>query len=41
MNQYERYEAAVKRKFHIQMTAQRLGWLEDSRELHYAFRCSL
>ncbi|KAM5314019.1 peroxisomal acyl-coenzyme A oxidase 2 isoform 1-T2 [Glossophaga mutica] len=38
MNQYERYEAAIKKKFHIQMIAQRLGWLEESRELRYAFR---
>ncbi|KAF6098415.1 acyl-CoA oxidase 2 [Phyllostomus discolor] len=38
MNHYERYEAAVKKKFHIQMIAQRLGWLEESRELAYAFR---
>ncbi|XP_054451392.1 peroxisomal acyl-coenzyme A oxidase 2 [Pteronotus mesoamericanus] len=38
MTQNERYEAAVKKKFHIEMIAQRLGWLEDSRELHYAYR---
>ncbi|XP_053525552.1 peroxisomal acyl-coenzyme A oxidase 2 isoform X2 [Artibeus jamaicensis] len=38
MNRYERYEAAVKRTFHIQMIVQRLGWLEQSRELHYAIR---
>ncbi|XP_028374264.1 peroxisomal acyl-coenzyme A oxidase 2 [Phyllostomus discolor] len=38
MNHYERYEAAVKKKFHIQMIAQHLGWLEESRELAYAFR---
>ena len=41
MTQYECYEAALKKKFHIQMIAQRLGWLEDSRELRYAYRCSL
>ncbi|XP_059965478.1 peroxisomal acyl-coenzyme A oxidase 2 isoform X2 [Mesoplodon densirostris] len=38
MTQNERYEAAIKKKFHIQMLAQRLGWSEDSRELHYANR---
>ncbi|XP_066899890.1 peroxisomal acyl-coenzyme A oxidase 2 isoform X2 [Kogia breviceps] len=38
MTQNERYEAAIKKKFHIQMLAQRLGWSEDSRELHYAIR---
>ncbi|XP_071078371.1 peroxisomal acyl-coenzyme A oxidase 2 isoform X2 [Desmodus rotundus] len=38
MTQYECYEAALKKKFHIQMIAQRLGWLEDSRELRYAYR---
>eukprot|EP00069_Balaena_mysticetus_P007714 bmy_19372T0 len=36
MTQNERYEAAIKKKFHIQMLAQRLGWSEDSRELYYA-----
>ncbi|XP_066207081.1 peroxisomal acyl-coenzyme A oxidase 2 isoform X2 [Saccopteryx leptura] len=38
MTQNERYEAAVKKKFHIQMIAQRLGWLEDSLELQYTYR---
>nr|XP_006196518.1 peroxisomal acyl-coenzyme A oxidase 2 isoform X1 [Vicugna pacos]XP_015091879.2 peroxisomal acyl-coenzyme A oxidase 2 isoform X1 [Vicugna pacos]XP_015091901.1 peroxisomal acyl-coenzyme A oxidase 2 isoform X1 [Vicugna pacos]XP_015091902.1 peroxisomal acyl-coenzyme A oxidase 2 isoform X1 [Vicugna pacos]XP_015091907.1 peroxisomal acyl-coenzyme A oxidase 2 isoform X1 [Vicugna pacos]XP_015091911.1 peroxisomal acyl-coenzyme A oxidase 2 isoform X1 [Vicugna pacos]XP_031542223.1 peroxisomal acyl-coe len=38
MTQNERYEAACKKKFHIQMLAQRLGWSEDSRELGYAYR---
>ncbi|XP_059796042.1 peroxisomal acyl-coenzyme A oxidase 2 isoform X2 [Balaenoptera ricei] len=38
MTQNERYEAAIKKKFHIQMLAQRLGWSEDSRELYYANR---
>lgn len=41
MSQNERYEAGVKKKFHLQMIAQRLGWSEGSRELRYAFRCSL
>ena len=41
MTQNERYEAAVKRKFHILMLAQRLGWSDGSRELQYASRCSL
>lgn len=40
MTQNERYEAAIKKKFHIQMLAQRLGWSEDSHELYYANRCS-
>ncbi|KAB1264350.1 Peroxisomal acyl-coenzyme A oxidase 2 [Camelus dromedarius] len=31
MTQNEHYEAALKKKFHIQMLAQRLGWSEDSR----------
>ncbi|XP_073667387.1 peroxisomal acyl-coenzyme A oxidase 2 isoform X3 [Tursiops truncatus] len=38
MTQNERYEAAIKKKFHVQMLAQRLGWSEDSRELYYANR---
>lgn len=38
MSQNEHYEAGVKKKFHLQRVAQRLGWLEDSRELHYAYR---
>ncbi|KAB1264348.1 Peroxisomal acyl-coenzyme A oxidase 2 [Camelus dromedarius] len=38
MTQNEHYEAALKKKFHIQMLAQRLGWSEDSRELGYAYR---
>ncbi|XP_043741367.1 peroxisomal acyl-coenzyme A oxidase 2 isoform X2 [Cervus elaphus] len=38
MTQNERYEAAVKKKFHILMLAHRLGWSEGSRELQYASR---
>ncbi|XP_055270172.1 peroxisomal acyl-coenzyme A oxidase 2 isoform X3 [Moschus berezovskii] len=38
MTQNERYEAAVKKTFHILMLAQRLGWSEGSRELQYASR---
>ncbi|XP_027814039.2 peroxisomal acyl-coenzyme A oxidase 2 [Ovis aries] len=38
MTQNERYEAAIKKKFHILMLAQRLGWSEGSRELQYASR---
>lgn len=40
MSQNERYEASIQKKFHIQKIAERLGWLEDSPELHYASRCS-
>ncbi|XP_045434955.1 peroxisomal acyl-coenzyme A oxidase 2 [Pipistrellus kuhlii] len=38
MSQNEHYEAGVKKKFHLQMLARRLGWSEGSRELRYAFR---
>ncbi|XP_006917564.2 peroxisomal acyl-coenzyme A oxidase 2 [Pteropus alecto] len=38
MSQRERYEAGVRRRFHVQMLAQRLGWLENGCELHYAYR---
>ncbi|XP_008574778.1 PREDICTED: peroxisomal acyl-coenzyme A oxidase 2 [Galeopterus variegatus] len=38
MTQNERYEAAMRKRFHIQMIAQRLGWLEGGRELLYAYR---
>lgn len=38
MTQNERYEAAFKKTFYIQMLAQRLGWSQDSHELHYAQR---
>ncbi|XP_008056715.1 peroxisomal acyl-coenzyme A oxidase 2 [Carlito syrichta] len=38
MTQNERYQAAVKKTFHLQMIAQRLGWLEGGRELDYAYR---
>ncbi|XP_019579683.2 peroxisomal acyl-coenzyme A oxidase 2 [Rhinolophus sinicus] len=38
MSQNERYEASIQKKFHIQKIAERLGWLEDSPELHYASR---
>ncbi|MXQ83129.1 hypothetical protein E5288_WYG018867 [Bos mutus] len=38
MTQNERYEAAIKKKFHILMLAQRLGWSEGSSELQYASR---
>ena len=41
MTQNERYEAAIKKKFHILMLAQRLGWSEGSSELQYASRCLL
>lgn len=41
MTQNERYKAAMRRAFHIRLIAQRLGWLEDGRELGYAYRCSL
>lgn len=41
MTQNEHYEAGVKKKFHLQMLAQRLGWPEDSQELRYAYRYSL
>lgn len=41
MTQNEHYEAAVRKTFHIQMIAQRLGWAKDSLELRYAYRCSL
>ncbi|KAK2505462.1 hypothetical protein MC885_017698 [Smutsia gigantea] len=37
MTQNEQYEAAVRKRFHIQMIAQRLGWTEDSLELRYAY----
>lgn len=40
MTQNERYEAAFKKTFYIQMLAQRLGWSQDSHELHYAQRFS-
>ncbi|KAL0600964.1 Peroxisomal acyl-coenzyme A oxidase 2 [Plecturocebus cupreus] len=38
MTQNERYKAAMRRTFHTQLIARRLGWLEDSRELGYAYR---
>ncbi|XP_004419928.1 PREDICTED: peroxisomal acyl-coenzyme A oxidase 2 isoform X1 [Ceratotherium simum simum] len=38
LTQNECYEAAVQKKFHYQMTAQRLGWAEDGPELYYAYR---
>nr|XP_028700132.1 peroxisomal acyl-coenzyme A oxidase 2 isoform X4 [Macaca mulatta] len=38
MTQNERYKAAMRRAFHIRLIAQRLGWLEDGRELGYAYR---
>ncbi|XP_037594043.1 peroxisomal acyl-coenzyme A oxidase 2 [Cebus imitator] len=38
MTQNERYKAAMRRAFHIQLIAQRLGWLADGRELGYAYR---
>lgn len=41
MTQNERYEAAVKRKFHLQTIAKRQGWSEDSPELYYSYRYSL
>lgn len=41
MTQNERYEAAVKRKFHLQTIAKRQGWSEGSPELYYSYRYSL
>ncbi|KAI2530224.1 acyl-CoA oxidase 2, partial [Homo sapiens] len=38
MTQNERYKAAMRRAFHIRLIARRLGWLEDGRELGYAYR---
>ncbi|XP_072641728.1 peroxisomal acyl-coenzyme A oxidase 2 isoform X1 [Canis lupus baileyi] len=38
MTQNERYEAAVKRKFHLQTIAKRQGWSEGSPELYYSYR---
>nr|KAF6473068.1 acyl-CoA oxidase 2 [Rousettus aegyptiacus] len=38
MSQNERYEASVQKRFHVQMLAQRLGWLENSCELQFAYR---
>ncbi|XP_023475946.1 peroxisomal acyl-coenzyme A oxidase 2 isoform X1 [Equus caballus] len=38
LTQSECYEAAVEKKFHLQMLAQRQGWAEDSREAYYAYR---
>uniref|UniRef100_A0A8D2DD69 Acyl-coenzyme A oxidase n=1 Tax=Sciurus vulgaris TaxID=55149 RepID=A0A8D2DD69_SCIVU len=38
MTQNERYENALRKRFHIQTIAQRLGWLPDGSELTYAYR---
>ncbi|KAM5188618.1 peroxisomal acyl-coenzyme A oxidase 2 [Callospermophilus lateralis] len=38
MTQNEHYETALQKRYHIQMIAQRLGWLADGCELAYAFR---
>uniref|UniRef100_A0A8C0X4V4 Acyl-coenzyme A oxidase n=1 Tax=Castor canadensis TaxID=51338 RepID=A0A8C0X4V4_CASCN len=38
MAQKELYEAAMQKRFHMQMLAQRLGWQEDGCELEYACR---
>uniref|UniRef100_A0A8C9PTM4 Acyl-coenzyme A oxidase n=1 Tax=Spermophilus dauricus TaxID=99837 RepID=A0A8C9PTM4_SPEDA len=38
MTQNEHYETALRKRYHIQMIAQRLGWLADGCELAYAFR---
>ncbi|XP_037347699.1 peroxisomal acyl-coenzyme A oxidase 2 [Talpa occidentalis] len=38
MTQNERYEAAIQKKVHIQMLAQRLGWPDNGQELRYAYR---
>nr|XP_054360633.1 peroxisomal acyl-coenzyme A oxidase 2 isoform X3 [Mirounga angustirostris] len=38
MTQNERYVAAVQRKFHLQITAKRLGWSENSPEFYYVYR---
>uniref|UniRef100_A0A8I5YPM1 Acyl-coenzyme A oxidase n=1 Tax=Pongo abelii TaxID=9601 RepID=A0A8I5YPM1_PONAB len=38
MTQNERYKAAMRRAFHIRLIARHLGWLEDGRELGYAYR---
>lgn len=41
MTQDEQYEAAVQKRFHLEMLARRLGWSEGSPERSYADRCSL
>nr|XP_027807116.1 peroxisomal acyl-coenzyme A oxidase 2 [Marmota flaviventris] len=38
MTQNEHYETALRKRYHIQMIAQRLGWPADGCELAYAFR---
>nr|XP_004669134.2 peroxisomal acyl-coenzyme A oxidase 2 [Jaculus jaculus] len=38
MTQNELYEAAVRRRFHLEMVARRLGWPKDGRERDYAYR---
>ncbi|XP_008839418.1 peroxisomal acyl-coenzyme A oxidase 2 [Nannospalax galili] len=38
MTKNELYEAAIQKKFHLEMLAQRLGWSERSREQTYAYR---
>lgn len=41
MNRSELYEAATRKRCHLQKTAERLGWLQEGLELYYAQRCSL
>lgn len=38
MTQNERYVAAIQKRFHFQIIAKRLGWLENSPEFYYAYR---
>lgn len=38
MTQNEHYETALRKRYHVQMIAQRLGWLADGCELDYAYR---
>ncbi|XP_040850668.1 peroxisomal acyl-coenzyme A oxidase 2 [Ochotona curzoniae] len=38
MNRSELYEAATRKRCHLQKTAERLGWLQEGLELYYAQR---
>ncbi|XP_008258697.1 peroxisomal acyl-coenzyme A oxidase 2 isoform X1 [Oryctolagus cuniculus] len=38
MSQNELYEAATRKRYHLQKIAQRMGWTEEGRELEYAHR---
>lgn len=40
MTQNEHYVAAVRKTFHLQKIAKRLGWSENSPEFYYAYRYS-